>query len=289
MTGAIVVTGCDANHFELAIDLLTSLRDARGRDVTIGFIHVGDEALPPAIRDAADRVVHVADPDHESRSIRGFRLAYLGVKARLPDYFPGFDTYVWLDGDTWVQNAVGLDHIVNAAGYSDLCVHPERDPNYDWGGGPEHYLKFVYNELYGDVEAERFAGVASFNSGVFGARASSPLWPLWPAELDALRLRWAGADVHFSDQIPMHRLVASHQIAITPLRSVNNWLCFCCLPAVNLQRRKLHAPTYPFEEINIVHLIGDTKDRRFRLGDSEREITLRYRDIRALFAEPADA
>jgi hypothetical protein len=45
------------------------------------------------------------------------------------------------------------------------------------------------------------------------------------------------------------------------------------------------APTYPYEEINILHLTGATKDMTFPLSADGREISLRYRSIKALFAE----
>ncbi len=136
MTRVIVVTGCDANHFELATDLLTSLRDQRGRDITIGFIHVGNEPLPAEIAAMADHVVHVADDEFPVEQKKGFRLAYLGVKPRMPEFFPNYDVYVWLDGDTWVQNGVGIDQLLQAARYADICVAPEARPQLRQRGSP---------------------------------------------------------------------------------------------------------------------------------------------------------
>lgn len=286
MTKAIVVTGCDAAHYELATDLLASLRDACGEAVTIGFIHVGDVPVPSAIETVADHLFHVSDDRFLSDQRRGFRLAYLGIKARLPEFFPGYEVYIWLDGDTWVQNAAGLGQIVESAQYADICMHPERDPNYTIQDHSRVYLRYVYELLYGPDEANRYVDHASINSGVFAAKATSPLWRLWQEALEDVRAR-AGdrADIHFSDQIPLHRLVVSGQLTLAPLRAVNNWLTMLSLPAVNFERKRLLAPTYPFEEINIIHLIGDTKHKRYRLGDSGREITFRYRDIKALFGD----
>jgi hypothetical protein len=284
VSGAIVITGCDAAHYDLAADLLASLRDACVNQLTIGFIHVGDVPVPPAIEMVADQVVHVSDDRFLRDQRRGFRLAYLSVKARLPEFFPGYEVYVWLDGDTWVQNAEGLGQVIESARHGDVCMHPERDPNYTIQDHSRVYLSYVYGLLYGPDEASRYVDYASINSGVFAARATSPLWRLWLEALEEVRER-AGerADIHFSDQIPLHRLVVSGRLTLAPLRAVNNWLTMLSLPAVNFERKKLLAPTYPFEEINIIHLIGDTKNKSYRLGDSGREITFRYRDIKALF------
>jgi len=283
MTRAIVVTGCDANHFELATDLLTSLRDQCGRDLTIGFIHVGDDPLPAEIADMADHVVNVPDSTFPADQMRGFRLAYLMVKPRIPKFFPGYDMYVWLDGDTWVQNAVGLEQVVRAAGYADISMHPERDPSYDSEDRPRGYLYQVYESLYGTEQAQYYSNHASFNAGVFGARSDSPVWALWEQALAEIRDRTAGQPgTLFSDQIPIHRLVVSGRVSVMPLRAVNNWLTTLRIPAISRERRRLLVPTYPFEEINIVHLIGATKDATYHLGEGGESVTLRYRDMRSL-------
>ena len=93
----------------------------------------------------------------------------------------------------------------------------------------------------------------------------------------------------FSDQIPLHRLILTGQLSVSPLRAVNNWLVALCLPAVNFQRRRLLAPSPPFEEINIIHLVGATKTARYALGDGGRTIGFRYREIKALFDGPPAA
>jgi hypothetical protein len=285
VTRAIVVTGCDVTHHPLAAELLASLRAACGRSVTIGFVRVGDDPLPEAISGAVDQVAHVPDADFHREQRQGFRLAYLGVKPRLPELFPGYDVYVWMDGDTWIQNAAGLSQILHAANLADIAMHPELDPNYYAARYPHDYMREVYTRIYGEDEARRCVDRPMLNSGVFAARAASPVWPLWREALGDMRERAKSrADVWFSDQIPLHRLIVSGQVSVSPLRAVNNWLVGLCAPAVNLERKRLLAPTPPFEEINILHLIGRSKVMRFQLGAGGREITFRYPDIKALFA-----
>ncbi len=285
----LVVTGCDANHYDLAADLVESLRNACGARVEIGFINVGEGPAPETIRGGVDLVAEAPDPAFQAGALKGFRLAYLGVKARLPDLFPGYDVYVWLDADTWVQNPVGLEQIVQSAALADVCMHPEQDPNYYAAMYPHGYIHEVYRRLYGAGEADRYATRVMLNSGVLGARSSSPIWALWRAELEEIVARSRDdPEVYYSDQIPLHRLVMSGRLSVTPLRAVNNWLAGLCRPSINFSRRRLHAPTPPFEEINIIHLIGPSKDDRYGLGATGRKTTLRYRDIKALFAE-ADA
>jgi hypothetical protein len=286
LTKAIVVTGCDAAHYELATDLFTSLRDVHGAEVTIGFIHVGDDVVPPAITALVDHIVHVPVASIPGRQRDGYILASLGVKPHVPEFFPGFDIYVWLDGDTWVQNAAGVEQLIHCAQFADICLHPEADPNYFDRRIPDGHSARVYMSLYGRSETEKNLPYTMLNAGVFAARAQSPVWGRWKQALADVAERWAhGEQPFFSDQIPLHRLIASGQVSVYPLRAVNNWLVYHSTPSVNLERKRLLAPTFPHEEINIIHLVASAKNATFRLGDSGREITFRYRDIKALFGD----
>ncbi len=280
-----MVTGFDAAHFDLAGELLQSLQDnAAGRDFAIGAIHVGAEPLPARISQAADLVFSLPDERFAREGGDGFRLAYLAVKAQLPSYFPGFDTYIWLDGDTWVQNRIGIAQIAHCAGLADFAAHPELDVSYFAEQSPSARTRWAYPAVYGEPEASRWIGVPMINSGIFGARAASPLWAAWGEALAEIRMRaGAGERVYFSDQIPLHRLVASGGLAVYPLRAVNNWMVHAARPAIDFGRRLLVATTFPHEEIHIVHLTGLTKKGRYRLGAGERETTFRYPAIKALF------
>ena len=281
----IVVTGCDSNHYDLVLDLLTSLTDAGREGLTVGFVHIGSAPAPAAIEAAADQVVHVVDDKDPAEKRRGYLLSYLAVKPRLPELFPGFDVYVWLDGDTWVQNRAGVDQVIQCAQFADLCAHPELDPNYFRVKLPSSRLLELYGAHYGADEAARHVRLPMFNSGVLGARANSPLWARWREALAEVHRRAATAPgLYFSDQVPLHRLIATGGVSVHPLNAVNNWLVHAATPSVNLTRKRLLTPNYPHDEINIVHLTGSTKDKEYRLGASERGISLRYRSIRALFA-----
>jgi hypothetical protein len=280
----IIVTGCDAAHYDLAIDLLTSLSDVGRHGLTVGFVHVGDDAVPPEIETAVDCVAHVVDDVFLANRLPGLRLSYLMIKARLPEFFPGYDVYVWLDGDTWVQNRVGLDEVIHCAQFADLCAHPELDPNYFREPIPSQRMLGLYGALFGQAEADQHVRLPTFNTGVFAARAGSPLWALWRAILAEVRRPMAETPgLYFSDQVPLHRLIASGRISVHPLKAVNNWLVHAALPTINLARKRLMTSVYPHDEINIVHLTWITKDNRYRMGDSGREITFRYGDIKALF------
>ena len=280
MNKIIVVTGCDANHDPLAAELLASLQADAARSYDIGFIRVGPVQAPDGIAALADRSVVIGGVE-PIKPGEGFLLAHEAIKARLPECFPGYDTYVWLDADTWVQNPIGLAHIVETAALADISIHSQADPNYFTCSAPDDYTLKIYTVMFGDEDRLQFGRYPMVNSGVFGARAGSPLWATWKAALWAARQRLAGREVRFfSDQIPLHRLIYSGAITMHPLRAVNNWLVLHSLPRFDRAAGLLTAPSFPYEPINILHLIGASKWQTYPLDGGQ--ISLRYNSFKAL-------
>jgi len=276
----IVVSGCDARHDPLAAELMASLEAIEDRGFDIGFIRVGAAPAPASIAAVADFVATV-EPSAPLGPNQGFQFAYDAVKPRLPELFPGYDIYVWLDGDTWVQNAVGIRQIMDAALLADISLHSQGDPNYYGCLAPDDYTIGVYEIAFGPEDRQRFARFPMVNGGVFGATARSPVWQAWKSTLADVRARLEGRERrYYSDQIPLHRLIYSGAITLHPLRAVNNWLVLHSLPRLDPATGRLTAPSLPYEEINIVHLVGPAKTRTYELNG--RTTSLRYPAIRDL-------
>ena len=121
----------------------------------------------------------------------------------------------------------------------------------------------LYAALFGFEAAASHNRLPTFNSGVFAAWATSPLWAAWRAVLTETRPTiLANPGLFFSDQAPMHYLIASGQLTVYPLRAVNNWLLHAAIPSINLERKCLAATTFPHEEINILHMTLDSPRTR---------------------------
>ena len=126
----------------------------------------------------------------------------------------------------------------------------------------------------------------SVNSGVFAARADSKLWPAWNAVMDGILARGAnGADLFYSDQIPLHYLIVTGQATLQPLRAIDNWLLYAATPAIHAARKKIVVPTEPYEEINILHLAGAAKDQTFSEGNTGRPLNFSYSSIKEYFSK----
>jgi hypothetical protein len=292
MAKTLVVTGCDENHHELAIDLIASLEDRGFRGSQLAFIDLGAADPPEQLSRHFDlQMKQTPGPAKFS----GITCCFLALKSRLPSLFPGFDTYIWLDADCWIQNTSAISDLIEAAQHADIAVHPELDIHYFRNKMPSSRTLTLYQNLYGDDMSRKLSRFPMVNCGVFSARCNSRLWREWAAAMEELRTRWQqGVDVWFSEQIPLHRLIYSGRISMFPLRAVNNWQLYVSVPLVDIERKRIVTPTPPHEEINIIHLAGRTKKERYRLRDvamksadhprAEADVSFRYRDVRSLFA-----
>ena len=112
----LVVTGFDAKHFDLALDLAESFRAAYQDRYRLAAIVFGAEPAPPALAAHFDQVMHLADAGAGFGAAAGYVLAYAGLKARLREVFPGHAAYIWIDADCWMQG----DESLAALGRDDV-------------------------------------------------------------------------------------------------------------------------------------------------------------------------
>ena len=262
----LIATACDFAHFDLAEDLLESIRAVAGNDYAVGFVRCCKTDLPEKITSLADIVVDASADYANFDSKSGYYVAFASIKPRIPELFPGFDLYTWIDADCWLQNDGALKRIEIASPHFDVCIHPEYDVHYAGFPTPNLRTLDIYERSMPKDVAPRILRLPMVNTGVVGARRDSRIWSMWHAELAALRTRFERGEAEFfSDQIPLHHLIhTSPELKVYPLRATDNWQTYASLPKISPSYR-LREPTFPFEEISILHMAGPTKDNIYEL------------------------
>src|SRR4029450_961175 len=107
----IAITGGDAGYFDLIKDCVGSLRaTTEGRALALGILGCG---LVGGQRGwCRDQGVMLVVPqwDFDFPGRDKLKDGYKALTARpfLPRYFPGFDLYLWIHGDCWVQQGGAL-------------------------------------------------------------------------------------------------------------------------------------------------------------------------------------
>jgi hypothetical protein len=284
---AIVITGCDRNHFALAEDLAASLRAVHGGEVDFGFIRFCDTPLPAPIAAAADHVFDCSADYAAFRKEHGFYVASTGIKAKLPDAFPGYDIYCWIDADCWIQDRATVEKMIASAMQFEICIHPEYDVHYRYHPTPGDRSKLIYARVYPQTPLDaQSLNLPMLNAGVYAMRAGAGLWRRWADEMADMKRRFAAGEATFlCDQIPLHKIIYGERIRYFPLRATDNWQLYACRPNLDRQRRLLTVPTPPYEPIGVLHLAGATKDMEMAKDAAGEKVTYRYRDVMRLFGE----
>lgn len=279
----LIVTGFDAQHFDLAQDFADSFRQAYQERHRLAAVIYGAVSPPAALTTRFDQIFRVTEEGPAFDSTRGFFMAYSGLKARLRDIFPGYAGYCWIDADCWFQGDESLPRILAGVPGFDLCIHPEFDVHYLNFPTPSERTLHIYRTNEAANLSAMPLRMPMVNSGVFAMRTDSRVWALWDAELTRLRQRHEhGEAVFFCDQIPLHKLVYLNQLRIYPLRAIDNWQTYACLPMIHRETRCLRVPTPPHEKIGVMHLAGRSKHQHLQIDGQT--LTLRYRDMARLFA-----
>ena len=190
-----VVFSCDEHFFGLAKGLVLSLRQ-EGGDLSpknlyfldIGASHNNLQWLEAQGVSIVRDVKKFCLQEQVSEVGRTYRVAQL-LRPELPRIITGYDYYMWIDSDVWLQDLYSLKAFRKAAEvkHGAAVVVPTVDCTY--GILLEDCTRFTtyaqewYESLYGPAIANEFRRKTIFNSGMFCMAASSQLWDAWRQEL----------------------------------------------------------------------------------------------------------
>jgi hypothetical protein len=180
----------------------------------------------------------------------------------LPRQFPGYDVYLWLDADTWVQSDDAVEMLVDAAAKADVVLVPEIHFQYSYMYGTNNSTKVshraIYQKAYGEELGNTLTNLPVFNAGVFAAAASSPLWPLWQREMRDVINRTGMLN---SDQASLNRLIVADSLSVARLPPECNWMCAGALPWWDDARNAFVSPGPLPNTIRILHVSGNILDK----------------------------
>ena len=186
---------------------------------------------------------------------------YKALTARpfLPRHFPGFDLYLWIDGDCWVQQGDALALFLAAARTGALAVAPEihrsmRHYRHAW----KEFSTVngaAYAAAFDQATADRLIRYPLINAGVFALRHDAPHWAGW-ADLLGKTLQRSS---DMTDQITLNVLVYDQGFACEPLPSRCNWPVHHATPVWDADRNLFVEPAMPYEPLGILHLTIYTK------------------------------
>jgi hypothetical protein len=288
-TRLLIASGSDSSYFPLLRDTVRSVL-AQRRNVAIGILDFG---LAPDQRAwLADRVTHLVRPgwdlDFPDRErTPETRKAQLS-RPFLRRHFPGYETYLWIDADAWLQDWRAIELYVAAAGHDKLAITPEIDRAYK-----RHYKRpkvfgwtlnwKCYREAFGWRVAESLGRNPILNCGVFALHHDAPHWDAWGRVIAQVVQR---TRFFYIEQTALNYVIFAERLPINLLPAYCNWMPGDAAPAFDAARGLFVEPYAPHEVIGVMHLAGEAqKSQIFRLrrrDGGEVETSLRYGETRAL-------
>jgi hypothetical protein len=285
----LIVSGADSGYFPLLRDLVLSIKAQRA-DAPIGILDVG--LLPDQRKWLAQRVTRLVTPgwdivfpgQAQTPEVRKAQFA----RPFLPRHFPGYETYLWVDADAWVQDWRVVRLYVEAARDGKLAIVPEIDRAYKrhykrpkWFGLTLTWKN--YREAFGWRVADRLGRNPMVNCGVFALRADAPHWHIWGRIIERVAQR---TRFFFVEQTALNYAIFAEHLPVDFLPAYCNWMPGDAAPAFDAQRGLFVEPFSPHEVIGIMHLAGpDQKMHVFRLNRLDGgfvETSLRYSDSRTI-------
>jgi hypothetical protein len=282
----VIVTASSEAYAPFLDGLLASLGQWKSLPYT--DIACFDVGLSPGSRAAvARRVARLIDPGWDLEVDRDLReqqpaLRAFTVRPFLPRYFPGYDIYVWIDADAWVQEQFAIARLIDGAAQGALAAVPHAHDAYRTSQEVLDGRTERMEAGFGRDAVVQGQWDAYLNAGVFALHRDAPHWAHWAR---AFSRGLAATDGKLcSDQEPLNHAVWSGHLPIQLLPAVCNWLCHLALPRRDSASGKFCEPTAPGHPIGILHLTGYPK-LTVRETDSDGLIDLAFPGLNATTAQ----
>ena len=266
----ILITGGDTKVMPVLQGLIRSLESFPERStVSIGCLDVGQTEADRQW--LTDHDISVVSPrSHMGIPLDRLRPYELAVLARpfLPSYFPGFDIYIWIDSDIWLQGWWVIDAYRQGAIDTGFAISHERERAYHFQGWLFGWFAKHMMQGYGPFDAAWLLSRPHLNAGLFAMRADSPHWNQWAELYKRAYDRTGKLTPH--DQFSLNRLAyggmfEKPKLQATILPPRYNWICDRGPPMWSDEANALCEPYAPFRPIGTVHLAGPGKTTRYTI------------------------
>lgn len=287
-----VVTASSAEFFHFAVGTILSIREKpQGRSVDISLFDLGlTDEQKEWLKGQVDNIVK---PEWEFgfTDNDGFAYPFKGILARprIRQYFPGYEVYMQLDGDAWVQDWDAVETYVKGARTSAIAVTPEihraYTNNYTSSAGFRQLIVTIMTDCRDDSYAKKYRDWPIINTGVFAMRKDSPLWDMWA---DEIQITLKKAKHHTLEQASLNIAIFDHfeefdRKNIQFLPAEYNWLCHQCLPVYDTQHDVFVEPYLPCTRLKVIHRSSDDFKKQktghiMTTNGETREMNLKYRE-----------
>ena len=267
----VIVSFADSNYFDLLNELVNSIKSfEESKNVAICVLDAG---LKENQKNELLKKVHEVknanwDIEVSSHKILGRESLKNEVsRAFLPNYFPGFKKYLWIDADAWVNSWEAIDLYFKGCDNNKLSISTSADRAYgrvlrvDWlisGFAKIRSQNYKHAKSSGFSEkiARQVALRPHLNLGVFCLNENSPHWDVWRKNL---KIALKSGRIFASSQISMNITIYVDNLEVEILPAYCNYTLTDGMK-FDIKKNTFVEPYLPNHKIGIVHLAGKNKD-----------------------------
>ncbi len=278
MNSKAIVTLCDSNYFELLNELIDSINiNKESNDVSICILDAGLRKDQLEILKKKVYLIKKANWDIKVPGYKVFKNEWLKSqvsRAFLPNYFPEFNKYLWIDCDAWVNSWNAVEMYFKACEKGKLGITQSIGPGYrilskvKWIFGKIALIKtqnYKHAKSSGIDEniARKLAFAPHINIGVFSLEKDSPCWLIWQ---NILKKTLSKGKIFGSEGLAINIAVYHEGVDVEFLPLKCNWITSHLLPKYDQNKKTFVEPFLPNEKIGIIHLAAgiwkNNKDMR---------------------------
>ena len=280
----LAVTAADHKFFALVSGTIASLRaNSLPGALDIAVLDIG--LLDWERAELGTKVEHIVEPawaiDFPDQAGASNALRALVARPFLRDLFPGYDLYLWIDADAWVQDPQAIVVYLEAAKTLKMAIAPEISRHYGSLYKDPKDIRQLEGAIYAlgwdEALARQLVQCPLANAGVFALHRDSVAWDVWA---DTMRMLLQRTNNFYVEQTALNGAILTGRIPTVPLPAHCNWICHNALPVVDMATGDFLEPGYPPQKLWVVHMTGHTK---FRLLDLK---TLDGREVRTSLQYP---
>ena len=274
----VIVSLADANYFPLLEELIDSIkRFKESEKIAICILDAGlTKEQKEKISNIVDEIKSAEwDIKVPENKVQGKDWLKSQVsRAFLPNYFPKYEKYLWIDCDAWVNDWNCVELYFKACENGKLGITQTIGPGYkitskvNWLLGKlaiikSQNFKHAVKSKIGYKNARKLAFAPHINIGVFSLEKDSKGWSSWQNNLS--KTLKAG-NIFGSEGLAINMSVYIDNIETEFLPLNCNWITSNLLPKYDEQKNTFVEPYLPNYKIGIMHLAAgiwkENKDMR---------------------------
>lgn len=274
MSKTVFVSGCDVTYYPLLREWMRSLE--RFRDEKDFDICILDAGLMPVQRlELKPLVAAIVSPDWPcplpASKIKNREFLKACVcRPFLPQIFPGYDVYVWMDADTWVQDWTGVELFLMGAERRRIALTAQVDRAYPRAARvkwlwrwPWKIRSFYFSnalKAYDFKTAKFLLTRHVLLAGMFALHKDAPHWARWQ-ELVIKTLK--KGRIFTAEQLSLGVLCHLENFEAEILPSWAHWLCEF-KPLWDEEEQMFVEPFLPHQPLGVLHISGWDEMRQSR-------------------------